>query len=85
MTLCQTGDPSGTGTGSESIYGEPFKDEFHSRLRFSHRWDPRVLRTLVGVFSSTSTKRAFDRLTRALDRAWRFPGATLTYCHLLKS
>eukprot|EP00124_Ichthyophonus_hoferi_P001362 Ihof_evm10s68 gene=Ihof_evmTU10s68 len=33
----QTGDPSGTGFGGESIYDEPFKDEFHQRLRFSHR------------------------------------------------
>jgi len=23
--------------GGESIYGGPFKDEFHSRLRFNHR------------------------------------------------
>lgn len=35
--LAQTGDPKGTGTSSETIYGSPFKDEFHSRLRFSHR------------------------------------------------
>lgn len=33
----QTGDPSGTGCGNESIYGAPFKDEFHSRLRFVRR------------------------------------------------
>ena len=33
----QAGDPTGTGTTSESVYGKPFKDEFHSRLRFSHR------------------------------------------------
>lgn len=33
----QAGDPTGTGTTSESVYGSPFKDEFHSRLRFSHR------------------------------------------------
>eukprot|EP00208_Stichococcus_sp_RCC1054_P002393 CAMPEP_0206142266 /NCGR_PEP_ID=MMETSP1473-20131121/16191_1 /ASSEMBLY_ACC=CAM_ASM_001109 /TAXON_ID=1461547 /ORGANISM="Stichococcus sp, Strain RCC1054" /LENGTH=259 /DNA_ID=CAMNT_0053537195 /DNA_START=213 /DNA_END=989 /DNA_ORIENTATION=+ len=35
--LAQTGDPTGTGTTSESVYGSPFKDEFHSRLRFAHR------------------------------------------------
>ena len=35
--IVQTGDPSGTGFGSESIYGSPFKDEFHSRLRFVRR------------------------------------------------
>jgi len=35
--IAQGGDPTGTGTGGESIYGEPFKDEFHQRLRFSRR------------------------------------------------
>jgi len=35
--IAQTGDPTGTGFGGESIYGEPFADEFHSRIRFSHR------------------------------------------------
>ncbi|KAL6882097.1 hypothetical protein ACP4OV_011569 [Aristida adscensionis] len=35
--LVQGGDPTGTGTGGESIYGAPFADEFHSRLRFNHR------------------------------------------------
>eukprot|EP00775_Hariotina_reticulata_P003713 gene3713-3976_t len=35
--MAQTGDPTGTGEGGESIYGGPFKDEFHSRLRFNHR------------------------------------------------
>ena len=35
--IAQGGDPTGTGEGGESIYGQPFKDEFHSRLRFSRR------------------------------------------------
>ncbi|KAK9504318.1 hypothetical protein O3M35_010680 [Rhynocoris fuscipes] len=35
--IVQGGDPTGTGEGGESIYGNPFKDEFHSRLRFTRR------------------------------------------------
>eukprot|EP00850_Spirogloea_muscicola_P005916 SM000027S09697 [mRNA] locus=s27:878856:881525:- [translate_table: standard] len=35
--MVQGGDPTGTGTGGASIYGAPFADEIHSRLRFSHR------------------------------------------------
>lgn len=33
--MAQTGDPSGTGNGGESIYnGKPFRDEIHQRLNF---------------------------------------------------
>ncbi|KAM5194079.1 spliceosome-associated protein CWC27 homolog [Mantella aurantiaca] len=35
--IVQGGDPTGTGTGGESVYGKPFRDEFHSRLRFNRR------------------------------------------------
>lgn len=35
--IAQGGDPTGTGQGGESSYGQPFEDEFHQRLRFTHR------------------------------------------------
>ncbi|KAJ1964520.1 Peptidyl-prolyl isomerase cwc27 [Dipsacomyces acuminosporus] len=35
--IVQGGDPTGTGEGGASVYGSPFADEFHSRLRFNRR------------------------------------------------
>ncbi|KZP00961.1 cyclophilin-like protein [Calocera viscosa TUFC12733] len=35
--LVQTGDRTGTGSGGESFYGEPFESEPHPRLRWTHR------------------------------------------------
>lgn len=31
--MIQTGDPTGTGMGGESIWGGEFEDEFHTTLR----------------------------------------------------
>ena len=35
--IVQTGDPTGSGVGGESVYGQVFADEFHSRLKFRYR------------------------------------------------
>ncbi|CCG80547.1 Peptidyl-prolyl isomerase cwc-27 [Taphrina deformans PYCC 5710] len=35
--IIQGGDPTATGTGGQSIYDEPFQDEFHSRLKYNRR------------------------------------------------
>lgn len=35
--LTQTGDPTGTGKGGESIWGAPFEDEIRPTLKFNAR------------------------------------------------
>ncbi|TIA90414.1 hypothetical protein E3P99_01596 [Wallemia hederae] len=35
--IVQSGDPTGSGHGGESFYGEPFETEPHQRLRFNRR------------------------------------------------
>eukprot|EP00842_Homolaphlyctis_polyrhiza_P006717 jgi/Hompol1/7046/HPOL_000467-RA len=53
--IVQTGDPTGTGTGGESIY-----DEFHSRLRFSHRG----LLAMANTGPNTNTSQFFFTLSK---------------------
>ncbi|CAG7847229.1 Peptidyl-prolyl isomerase CWC27 Short=PPIase CWC27; AltName: Full=Rotamase CWC27 [Serendipita indica DSM 11827] len=60
--LVQTGDRSGTGSGGESLYGEPFDDEIHPRLRFTHRG-------LVGMANNGDKNNNFSQFFITLDRA----------------
>ncbi|XP_043721275.1 peptidyl-prolyl cis-trans isomerase CYP57 [Telopea speciosissima] len=59
--LIQGGDPTGTGSGGESIYGGVFADEFHSRLRFKHRG-------LVACANSGSPHSNGSQFFMTLDR-----------------
>ncbi|KAK1418334.1 hypothetical protein QVD17_27477 [Tagetes erecta] len=59
--MVQGGDPTGTGTGGESIYGGTFADEFHSRLRFNHRG-------LVACANSNSPNTNGSQFFITLDR-----------------
>ncbi|KAF7983655.1 hypothetical protein HWV62_19537 [Athelia sp. TMB] len=60
--LVQTGDKTGTGGGGESIYGEPFEDEIHPRLRFAHRG-------LVAMANNGSKDSNDSQFIITLDRA----------------
>ncbi|KAI8854528.1 cyclophilin-like domain-containing protein [Chytridium lagenaria] len=53
--IVQGGDPTGTGTGGESIYGSTFPDEFHSRLRFTRRG----LLAMANVGKNTNASQFF--------------------------
>jgi len=72
--IVQGGDKTNTGEGSESIYGEPYPDEIHPRLKFRYRGmmgiasAGKVTKTMPErkkriVCSDCKTKR--DRLTAA--------------------
>ncbi|ODN79478.1 peptidyl-prolyl isomerase CWC27 [Cryptococcus amylolentus CBS 6039] len=60
--IIQTGDPTGTGMGGESFYGEPFGNEIHGRLKFNRRG-------LLGVANNgeknTNTSQFFITLDQA--------------------
>ncbi|WWD21727.1 peptidyl-prolyl isomerase CWC27 [Kwoniella shandongensis] len=60
--IIQSGDPTGTGMGGESFYGEPFQDEIHGRLKYNRRG-------LVGMANNgkrhTNTSQFFITLDKA--------------------
>jgi peptidyl-prolyl cis-trans isomerase SDCCAG10 len=59
--IVQCGDPTGTGMGGESIYGKPFKDEIHSRLKFTTRG----LLAMANTGPNTNQSQFFFTLTAA--------------------
>ena len=60
--MVQGGDPTGTGTGGQSIYGRPFRDELHTRLRFDHRG-------IVGCANANAPDTNGSQFFITLDRA----------------
>ncbi|WWC86660.1 uncharacterized protein L201_001537 [Kwoniella dendrophila CBS 6074] len=60
--IIQTGDPTGTGMGGESFYGEPFQDEIHPRLRFNRRG-------LLGMANSSKRHTNTSQFFFTLDKA----------------
>lgn len=61
--MVQGGDPTGTGQGGESIYGAPFGNEIHPRLRFRYRGLVGMANAGRGTVSNAS--QFFITLSRA--------------------
>ncbi|RXK39178.1 peptidyl-prolyl isomerase CWC27 [Tremella mesenterica] len=65
--IIQTGDPTGTGTGGDSFYGEPFADEIHGRLKFNRRG-------LVGMANRSQRNTNTSQWFITLDKAEELTG-----------
>jgi len=65
--IVQTGDPTGTGMGGESVYGEPFNDEIHGRLKFNRRG-------LMGMANNSKRNTNNSQFFFTLDRADELTG-----------
>lgn len=78
--IIQTGDPTGTGMGGESVYGEPFADEVHSRLKFNRLVGPRwgyvltLRRGLIGMANNSKRNTNNSQWFITLDRADELTG-----------
>lgn len=65
--IIQTGDPTGTGHGGESFYGEPFQDEVHQRLKFNRRG-------LIGMANNSKRNTNGSQWFITLDRTDELTG-----------
>ncbi|GAA93979.1 uncharacterized protein L969DRAFT_322806 [Mixia osmundae IAM 14324] len=65
--IAQTGDPTGTGQGGESIFDEPFADEFSPRLRFNRRG-------LVGMANPGTRDTNLSQFFVTMDKADELTG-----------
>jgi peptidyl-prolyl cis-trans isomerase SDCCAG10 len=65
--IIQSGDPTGTGLGGESFYGEPFNDEIHGRLKFNRRG-------LLGMANNSKRNTNNSQFFFTLDRADELTG-----------
>lgn len=91
--LIQGGDPTGTGMGGDSVYGKPFKNEIHSRLKFQRRGLVAMVNDEEGNGSQffITLNRADDLYVRHcslpwMNRLWRVHAVALhrlfSRCHL---
>jgi peptidyl-prolyl cis-trans isomerase B (cyclophilin B) len=64
--MIQGGDPSGNGTGGESIYGKPFEDEFSKNL-----YNLRGALSMANSGTNTNGSQFFIVQSNALDPAMK--------------
>jgi len=66
--IIQGGDATGTGEGSESVYGKPYPDEIHPRLKFRYRGMMGVASAGSGTKTNGSQFFIILNRTPSLDR-----------------
>lgn len=83
--MLQGGDPTGTGTGGESIYGEPFEDEFttalaHFRgaLSMANR-GPATNTSQFFIVQASNRNLTADWFAAAAAQGLRFPDETVEH------